>query len=91
MKLGERYRVNRKIIDAKEAAGKLTDAEVAKKEMDAQVRERMGPLLYYLTPWNRVRMEVKIEKRKQIEAQLAAKVDEDNEVEEDVIKLEIKK
>ena len=91
MVLAEKHRIRRKLEAAQESEGVVDEVELAKRLMDQQVRAQMGPLLYYLTPWNRVRMQVKIEKRKEIEAALAEKVEKgEDEQDEGDIDIEIK-
>lgn len=92
--LSERHRVKRNLEIAAESAGKVDEYELAKQLMDKEVKEQMGSLKYYMTPWNRVRMQVKIEKRREIEKNLAATLEngDDDVQEEDVedIQLAIK-
>lgn len=82
----------RKREAAAQATGDLDEAEQAKLQLAKDVREQMGPLLYYLTPWNRVRMEVKIQKRREIEATLAANLEngDDDDQDDDDVQLTVK-
>lgn len=92
MILAEQHRINRKLEEALAANGKVDEAELARQAMDKLVQEQMGTLLYYLTPWNRIRMQMKIEKRKIIEAQLQEKEEQDvaeAAAEEALIKLQM--
>lgn len=84
--------MKRKLLDNEAASGNMDEAEVARQLMDKLVREQMGTMLYYLTPWNRIRMQIKIEKRKQIEDQLLEKEEQETTeaaAEEALIKLQM--
>jgi hypothetical protein len=71
--LHERSRARRRLEEAKASAGVIDEAELAKQLMEKLVMDDMGPVRYYLTPWARKATQMKIEKRKEIEAELEAK------------------
>lgn len=89
MKLAESSRVRKLLEEAKAAAGELDEEEVARQLMKQLVMDEMGTLKYYLMPWDRFRVQTKIEKRKEVEAQLEAKEAEGLLDEEDDIDLQI--
>lgn len=81
----------RKLLEeAKAAAGEVDEEEVARQLMAQMVMDEMGTLKYYLMPWDRIRVQTKIEKRKEIEAQLEAKEAEGLLDEEEDINIQIK-
>jgi len=90
VKLAESNRVRKLLEEAKAAAGEVDEEEVARQLMAQMVMDEMGTLKYYLMPWDRIRVQTKIEKRKEIEAQLEAKEAEGLLDEEEDINIQIK-
>ena len=89
VKLSETGRIRKKVEADKIAAGEIDEEELAKQRMEQLVLDTMGPLRYYLTPWNRIRTQIKIEKRQAIEANLEKEAAQGILDEEEDINLEI--
>ena len=84
IKLAEGNRLRKKLEEAKAAEGEIDEEEMARQLMDQMVLADMGTLLYYLTPWNRIRHQTKIEKRKEIEAKLEKQIEEGDDDDEEI-------
>ena len=89
VKLAESTRLRRKVEAEKAASGEVDEEDLARQHMQQLIKDDMGVLRYYLTPWNRIRAQTKIEKRKDIEAKLEEKEAQGVLEDEEDINLEI--
>lgn len=55
------------------------EKELAKQELELELKRMMGPIAYYFMPWKKERYLKKIKKLKKIEAELQAREDFENE------------